>query len=122
METELGELQERFAQMIWEEEPVASGKLVKLAEEQLGWKKSTTYTVLRKLCEKGLFENSDGKVRAIVSREEFHIAKSHKFVEDNYAGSLPSFIAAFTGRKQLSKKEIDEIQRMIDEFKERSNI
>lgn len=117
METELGEIQEQFAQIIWENEPVASGRLVKLADERLGWKKSTTYTVLRKLCEKGLFRNCDGIVTSVISRAEFDCAKSHKFVEDNFGGSLPSFIAAFAGRKKLSKKEADEIQKMIDAFK-----
>ena len=118
MEIELGEIQEQFAEIIWENEPIASGKLVKIADERLGWKKSTTYTVLRKLCEKGLFQNYDGIVTSVISKAEFDRAKSHKFVNDNFGGSLPSFIAAFTGRKKLSKKEGDEIQRMIDSFKE----
>ena len=117
MEIELGEIQEQFAQRIWEHEPIASGALVGIAAEKLGWKKSTTYTVLRKLCEKGLFQNQDGVVTSIVSKAEFDSAKSHKFVDDNFDGSLPSFIAAFTGRKKLSSKEINEIQHMIDSFK-----
>ncbi|MGN0161044.1 MAG: BlaI/MecI/CopY family transcriptional regulator [Lachnospiraceae bacterium] len=117
MEIELGEIQEQFAKIIWENEPIASGKLVKIADERLGWKKSTTYTVLRKLCEKGLFQNNDGIVTSVISNIEFDRAKSHKFVNDNFEGSLPSFIAAFTGRKKLSKKEADEIQKMIDRFK-----
>ena len=117
MEIELGEIQEQFAGIIWENEPVASGELVKIAEKRLGWKKSTTYTVLRKLCEKGLFQNVEGVVTSIVSKEEFDGAKSSKFVEDNFAGSLPSFIAAFTSKKKLSKKEVDEIQKMINEFR-----
>ena len=96
MEIELGEIQEQFAQRIWEHEPIASGALVGIAAEKLGWKKSTTYTVLRKLCEKGLFQNQDGVVTSIVSKAEFDSAKSHKFVDDNFDGSLPSFIAAFT--------------------------
>lgn len=122
MEIELGEIQEQFAEMIWENEPIASRNLVKIADERLGWKKSTTYTVLRKLCEKGLFQNCDGMVTSVISKEEFDCAKSHKFVNDNFGGSLPSFIAAFTGRKKLSKKEVDEIQRMIASFKEESGI
>ena len=118
MKIELGEIQEKFAEIIWENEPVASGELVKIAEARLGWKKSTTYTVLRKLCEKGLFQNTDGIVTAMVSREEFGGAKSIQFVDDNFAGSLPSFIAAFSSKKKLSKKEVDEIQKMIDAFRE----
>lgn len=117
MEIELGEIQEQFAEIIWENEPVASGKLVKIADERLGWKKSTTYTVLRKLCDKGLFQNCDGIVTSVISKAEFDRAKSHKFVDDNFGGSLPSFIAAFAGRKKLSKKEVNEIQRMNDSFK-----
>ena len=117
MEIELGEIQEQFAEIIWDHEPIASGKLVKIADEKLGWKTSTTYTVLRKLCEKGLFRNIDGIVTSVISKAEFDSAKSHKFVDDNFGGSLPSFIAAFTGRKKLSKKEVDEIQKMIDRFK-----
>lgn len=117
MEIELGEIQEQFAQIIWEHEPVTSGTLVGIAAEKLGWKKSTTYTVLRKLCEKGLFQNQDGVVTAFVSKAQFDSAKSQKFVEDNFNGSLPSFIAAFTGRKKLSSKEINEIQHMIDSFR-----
>lgn len=117
MEIELGEIQEQFAEIIWENEPIASGKLVKIADERLGWKKSTTYTVLRKLCEKGLFQNNDGVVTSVVSKAEFDRAKSQKFVNDHFGGSLPSFIAAFTGRKKLSEKEVDEIQKMIDSFK-----
>lgn len=116
MEIELGEIQERFAEIIWGNEPVSSGDLVKIAEERLDWKKSTTYTVLRKLCKKGLFQNIDGTVTSIISKSEFEGAKTHKFVDDNFAGSLPSFIAAFAGRKKLSKKEADDIQKMIDRF------
>ena len=117
MEIVLGEVQEQFAEIIWENEPVASGELVKIAELRLGWKKSTTYTVLRKLCEKGLFQNKDGMVTSVISKEEFHGVKSNQFVDENFGGSLPSFIAAFTSRKKLSKKEIDEIQKMIDTFR-----
>lgn len=118
MEIELGEIQEQFAEIIWENEPVASGELVRIANVRLGWKKSTTYTVLRKLCEKGLFQNIDGIVTSIISKEEFDGAKSFKFVDDNFAGSLPSFLAAFASIKKLSKKEVDEIQKMIDTFRE----
>jgi predicted transcriptional regulator len=118
MEIELGEIQEQFAEIIWENEPVASGELVKIAQERLGWKKSTTYTVLRKLCEKGLFQNINGIVTSVISKAEFDSAKSHKFVDENFKGSLPSFIAAFAGGRKFSKKEVDEIQKMIDTFRE----
>lgn len=118
MDIELGEVQARFADLIWEREPISSGELVKVCEQELGWKKPTTYTVLRKLCEKGLFQNVDGKVTSLVSRDSFYFAKTEQMVEENYGGSLPAFIAAFTSRKKLSKKEIDEIQRMIDQIRE----
>lgn len=118
MEIELGEVQNRFAKLIWENEPIGSGQLVKLCEKELGWKKPTTYTVLRKLCEKGLFQNENGIVTSVISREEFQFAKSEKVVEENYKGSLPAFFAAFTSRKKLSKEEIEEIQSMINQMRE----
>lgn len=117
MEIELGEVQAVFADIIWSNEPVSSGELVKICERELGWKKSTTYTVLRKLCEKGIFKNEEGVVTALVSKEEFNASKSEKFVEDTYEGSLPAFIAAFMSHKKISKREIDEIQKMINEYK-----
>jgi predicted transcriptional regulator len=114
---ELGTVQERFADIVWANEPLGSGELVKLCEKELGWKKPTTYTVLRKLCEKGLLKNEDGVVTTLISREDFYSAKSEQIIEDSYEGSLPAFIAAFTSRKKLSNAEVNEIQKMIDEFK-----
>ena len=114
---ELAAVQERFADIVWEHEPIASGDLVKICEKELNWKKPTTYTVLRKLCEKGLLQNVDGIVSSLVSKKEFYSAKSEQIIEDSYEGSLPAFIAAFTSHKKLSKKEVDEIQKMIDAFK-----
>ncbi len=116
-EIELGDVQAAFADIIWDNEPVGSGELVKICEKELNWKKPTTYTVLRKLCEKGLFKNEDGVVTSLLSKEEFNASKSEKFVEDTYEGSLPAFIAAFMSHKKISKSEIDEIQKMIDEYK-----
>lgn len=117
MEFELGEVQAIFADIIWKNEPVGSGELVKICGKELNWKKTTTYTVLRKLCEKGLFRNEDGVVTSVISREEFYSAKSEKFVEDTFEGSLPAFVAAFMSRKKLSKAEADEIRQMIDSFR-----
>ena len=116
---ELAAVQERFADIVWANEPIASGDLVKVCEKELNWKKPTTYTVLRKLSEKGLLQNVDGIVSSLVSKEEFYSAKSEQIIEDSYKGSLPAFIAAFTTRKKLSKKEVDEIQKMIDSYKKR---
>ena len=110
-------VQERFADIVWANEPISSGDLVKVCEKELIWKKPTTYTVLRKLCEKGLLQNVDGIVSSLISKEEFYSAKSEQIIEDSYEGSLPAFIAAFTSHKKLSKKEVDEIQKMIDAFK-----
>ena len=114
---ELAAVQERFADIVWANEPIASGDLVKVCEKELNWKKPTTYTVLRKLCEKGLLQNEDGIVSSLVSKDEFYSAKSKQIVEDSYNGSLPAFIAAFASGKKLSKKDVDEIQKMIDDFK-----
>ena len=115
--TKLGVVEARFADLIWEEEPLSSSALVKRCAEELGWKKSTTYTVLKKLCERGLFQNKEGTVRAVMTREEFYARQSERFVEETFAGSLPAFVAAFTSRKKLSAKEAAEIQRMIDAYR-----
>ena len=111
-------MQAAFADIIWANEPVGSGELVKLCESRFNWKKPTTYTVLRKLCEKGLFKNEDGVVTSLISKEEFNASKSEKFVQETYDGSLPAFIAAFMSHKKLSSGDIDEIQRMIDKYRE----
>lgn len=110
----MGTIESRFADMIWAAEPVESGDLVKLAAQELEWKKSTTYTVLKRLCQRGLFQNADGVVTSLVSREEYYARQSEKFVEDTFAGSLPAFLAAFTARKKLSEKEIAELQALIN--------
>ena len=110
---EIGEVQERFANLVWDHEPIPSGQLVKLCEQELNWKKPTTYTVLRKLCEKGLFKNEDGLVSVVMTQEEFYAARSEQFVEESFDGSLPAFITAFTSRKKLSAAEVEEIQQMI---------
>lgn len=115
---ELGAVQREFAELIWAREPIGSGELVKLCSEKFEWKKSTTYTVLRKLCEKGIMKNEDGVVSSVVSREAFYAAKSGQFVDETFKGSLPAFIAAFVSGKKLSRKEVDEIQQMIDDFRE----
>ncbi len=106
-----------FANMIWESEPVASGELVKMCQERFGWKKSTTYTVLKILCEKGLFKNLNGVVSSVISRDEYYARKSRKFVDEGYSGSLPAFIAAFASGRKLSESEINEIQQMIDKYR-----
>ncbi|MCR4727905.1 MAG: BlaI/MecI/CopY family transcriptional regulator [Lachnospiraceae bacterium] len=114
---ELGAVQERFADIVWANEPIPSGELVKICEKELGWKKPTTYTVLRKLCEKKVLRNVDGTVSSLVSKEDFYSAKSDQVVRESYSGSLPAFVAAFISKNDLTAKEADEIQRMIDEFR-----
>ncbi len=111
----LGEVESRFAEIIWQHEPLHSRELVKLCEKALDWKRSTTYTVLRKLIDRGLFKNEDGMVSSVISREDYEALQSEHFVAKSFDGSLPAFIAAFTRRKSLSEKEVAQIQQMIEE-------
>lgn len=114
-EYRLGAIEMRFADIIWNNEPLQSGELVKLCEKELNWKKSTTYTILRRLCERGIFQNTDGRVTSLVSKEEFTARQSEEFVEEAFQGSLPKFLTAFTTRKKLSDSEIQELQKIIEE-------
>lgn len=116
-EYKLGAVEARFADLIWRHEPLTSGELVQLCRQELDWKKSTTYTVLKKHCDRGLFQNQDGVVTSLLSREEFAALQSERFVEEAFDGSLPAFLASFTKRKKLSPKEVEELQRLIDESK-----
>ena len=113
-EYQLGAVESRFADLIWAGAPIATGELVRQAEQALGWKRTTTYTVLKRLCERGLFQTQDSVVTALISREEFYAMKSCRFVEESFDSSLPAFLAAFTARKKLSSQEIERIRRMID--------
>ena len=114
-EWKLGPVEARFADIIWSHEPLPSRRLVELCGQELRWNRSTTYTVLRKLCERGIFRNEDGAVSSVLSRDEFYARQSEQFVDEAFDGSLPAFLAAFTQRKALSPEEIAEIRRMIDE-------
>lgn len=111
----LGLVESRFADLIWQHEPLSSGELVKLCKEELEWKKSTTYTVLKKLCDRGIFQNIDGVVSTVLSKEEFHALQSEEFVKETFQGSLPAFLAAFTSRHKLSEQEIQELQDLINQ-------
>ena len=111
---ELGAIQERFADIVWAHEPIASGELAKICEKELKWKRPTTYTVLRKLCEKGLLQNQGGIVSSQIPREAFYATKSKQIVTESFRGSLPAFIAAFTAQNKLTDEEADAIQKMID--------
>ncbi|MGE4485914.1 MAG: BlaI/MecI/CopY family transcriptional regulator [Oscillospiraceae bacterium] len=113
----LGAMETRFAELMWDSEPISSGDLVKLCEKELGWKKSTTYTMLRRLCQRRIFQNKNGIVSSILSRPKFHALQSEKFIEETFNGSLPKFLAAFTMRNKLSESEIDELQRLIEQHR-----
>ncbi|MBO4839054.1 MAG: BlaI/MecI/CopY family transcriptional regulator [Lachnospiraceae bacterium] len=115
-EYKLGVVESRFADIVWNNEPLTSGELVKLCAQELEWKKSTTYTVLKKLCDKGLFVNDNGTVRAVMTREEYFAAQSRQFVEETFEGSLPAFISAFSSGRKLSAKEVAEIRSLLDHW------
>ncbi len=117
-EGKLGVVEARFADLIWKNAPVTSGELVKLCAAELKWKKSTTYTVLKKLCDRGLFVNEGGTVRPLLSKAEFQATQSERFVQDTFSGSLPAFIAAFTSRRSLSKEDAARIRAMIEQYEE----
>lgn len=108
----------RFMCVVWDNAPVNSGELVKLCHEQLGWKKSTTYTVIRKMCEKGYIANEEATVSVLISKEQVQTDESAYFVERTFDGSLPGFVAAFLGGKKISKKEAKILKKMIDEHRE----
>lgn len=113
---QMGAVESRFAEIIWKNEPVSSGALIKFCEEELGWKKSTTYTVLKRLCDKGIFKNNGGEVVSLVSKEEFYSLQSERFVEQTFGGSLPAFLSAFTSRKNLNEAEVEALRRMVREY------
>ena len=110
-ETEL-----KFAELIWQEAPIGSGELVKRCQQEFAWKKSTTYTFLKKLCEQGIFQNDNAVVEVVVDREEYLQKQGEEFVEKAYEGSLPKMIAAFIQNKRLSRSQIAEIQQMIEDY------
>ncbi len=117
-EIKLGVVEGHFADIVWANEPIGSRELSQICEKELNWKRPTTYTVLRKLCERGLFQNVDGIVSSVISKADFHAMQSEKFVEDTFQGSLPAFISAFATRKALTKEEINQIRQMIDSYEE----
>ena len=116
-EYKLGEIEKIFADLIWDNEPLSSRRLTELAEERLKWKRTTSYTVLKRLIDRGLFQNVNGSVTSVVSREEFCARKSEQFIEETFQGSLPAFLAAFGRGKKLSDSEIDALQRLIEDMR-----
>ena len=115
---QMGPIESRFADIIWQNEPISSTELAKRSEELFRWKKSTTYTVLKRLCDKGIFQNQKGTVTSLISRQELYSVQSERFVEEHFEGSLPAFLAAFTARKSLSPEEVAQLRRMVAEYEE----
>lgn len=113
-EMKLGYVEAHFADLVWENEPMTTRELVILCEKELKWKRTTTYTVLKKLCDKGIFKSENKMVTSIMSREEFYSIQSEQFVKETFKGSLPAFIAAFTQRRELSEKELQEIKELLE--------
>lgn len=112
------EYERKLADLIWEKEPLASGELVKLCEERLNWKKSTTYTMLRRICEQNLFQNQEACVTSLISKDEYLHNQGETFLKENYGGSIPGFLAAFMDRKRLSRRQVEEIKEMIAQYEE----
>lgn len=113
----MGPAETQFAEIIWANEPITSGSLSKKAEEALSWKKTTSFTVLKRLCERGIFQNQNGIVTALISREEFFARHSEQYVQETFGGSLPAFLAAFSTRKKLTDSEIDEMKKLIEKMR-----
>ncbi|HZK26323.1 MAG TPA: BlaI/MecI/CopY family transcriptional regulator [Thermoclostridium sp.] len=116
---QMGEIESKFADIIWEHEPISSADLAKHSRELLKWKKSTSYTVLKRLCDKGIFKNKKGTVSSLISRDEFYSLQSEQFVEDTFEGSLPAFLAAFTARNKLSPEEVAHLRKIVAEHEEK---
>ena len=114
-EYKLGEIEMKFAEIIWNNEPISSGELAALSLKELSWKRTTTYTVLKRLCDKGIFKNEKGMVTSLVSKQLFQAKQSEEFVDGAFGGSLPNFVAAFISQKKLSDEEIEELKRIIEE-------
>lgn len=117
-DSKLGAVESKFADIIWANEPLSTTQLIKLCEKELNWKRTTTYTVLKRLSERGLFQNNDGEVTSLISRDDFYAKQSKNFVEETFNGSLPAFLSAFASHKKLSKEDISEIKKLIDSYEE----
>lgn len=115
---QMGVIESRFADIIWEHEPLSSSELAKYSEKELQWKKTTSYTVLKRLCDKGIFQNLKGTVTSLISRNDFYSMQSQKFVEDTFDGSLPAFLTAFTSHKNLTQEEVNCLRKMIADYEE----
>lgn len=117
----LGEMEKRLADIIWANAPLTTRKLTELCEEAFGWKRTTTYTMLKRLCDRKLFINNNGTIEIIVSKDDFALAQSQNFINETFDGSLPMFLTLFSKSKGMSKDEINRLQRLIDSYKEENN-
>ena len=117
-EMKLGAVESRFADIIWQNEPLTTAELISICEKELSWKRTTTYTVLKRLSERGIFQNIDGTVTSLISRDDFYSVQSERFVDETFGGSLPAFLAAFTARKDLTPSELSEIRKLINSYEE----
>ncbi len=113
-EFKIGSAEARFADLIWAHEPVTSGEMAKLGAAEFGWKKTTSFTVLKRLCDRGIFQNASGTVTSLISRQEFYARHSEQYVAETFGGSLPAFLAAFGTRSKLSDQEIEELEKIIE--------
>ncbi len=113
----LGAIESRFADIIWSNEPMATKQLVQMCADELNWKRTTTYTILKKLCEKGFFKMENSLITSLISREEYHSIQSEKFLEETFQGSLPALLVSFGSRKKLSQAEIEELHKVIDNMR-----
>lgn len=113
----MGTAEARFADMIWKNEPITSGQLAKIGFAEFNWKKTTSHTVLKRLCERGLFQNMNGTVTSLISREEYYARQSEAYVDEAFGGSLPAFLAAFGTRKHLTDGEVEELKKLIDSMR-----
>ena len=111
-------METQFANLIWENEPIKSPELVKLAEQELNWKKSTTYTILKRFCDRGIFKNENAVVTALIKKDDFYAEQSRHYIKETFQGSLPKFFSAFVGKGKLNKKQAEELKRLIEEYED----
>lgn len=112
-----GSAESRFADLIWANEPLTSGQLAQLGAQEFGWKKTTSFTVLKRLCDRGIFQNEKGTVTSCISREEYYARQAGQYVEETFGGSLPAFLAAFGSRQKLSDREVEELKQLIENMR-----
>ena len=113
----LGEMEKRLADLIWANAPLTSKKLTELCAEAFGWKRTTTYTMLKRLCDRGIFANENGTIVVLMAKEDFTLAQSQNFINETFEGSLPMFLTLFSKNKAMKKEDIDRLQRLIDSYK-----